>query len=150
MGSRALAIINRVNTIQRKYAPADRTVYKRVITPATGGDPLIGRVGTPTFTDTILDPQPTYSRLARYDVGPGARSQMVQDGSTKQVANQYAFLCSPTALSRSDLDNDLLQLLLVDGAGNKEVFEITDYDEPASMGGVDIIFILYARSIQGP
>jgi len=147
MASRALSIRRRLDTVLKKFGPGDRTVYKRTVTVGSG-DALIGRA-TSTTADTLLDPQPTYTRLARYDVGPGSRSEMVAQGSKQEAANMYAFLCSPTAMSLAELDAGTSYLVLVDAANGKEIFEITDYD-PVAMGGVDIMFMVYAKSISRP
>jgi hypothetical protein len=147
MASRALSIRNRLDNALKKFGPGDRIVYKRAVTTGSG-DALIGRA-TSSTVDTILSPQPTYTRLARYDVGPGSRSEMLAQGSKQEVANMYAFICSPTAMSLAELDGGLTYLVLVDASSNKEIFEITDYD-PVAMGGVDIMFMVYAKSISRP
>ena len=147
MASRALSIRRRLDTVLKKFGPGDRTVYKRTVT-AGSGDALIGRA-TSTTVDTLCDPQPTYTRLARYDVGPGSRSEMTAQGSKQEVANMYSFLCSPTAISMAELVAGSTYLLLVDSTNDKEIFEITDYD-PVAMGGVDIMFMVYAKSVSRP
>ena len=147
MASRAFGIIRRLDAVLKKVGPGDRTVYKRTVTTTTG-DALIGRAAA-TTVDTKMSPQPTYQRLARYDVGPGSRSEMVAKGSAQDVANMYAFTCSPTSISTSELGAGNTYLLLVDAANNKEIFEITDYD-PQAMGGVDVMYIVYAKSVVRP
>ena len=147
--SRAASIISRLDVALRKVGPLDRTSYKRIVT-RTGGDDLIGRPGTITYVDTVFDPQPQYTRLARFLVGPGAKSQDMSDASGKhRIADEYAFTFSPSAIAFTDLTNDDLMIVLKDAAGVIELFDVSDY-EPISMNGLNVVYIVYAKSLQRP
>lgn len=145
--SRAAQILAKMNTALRRVGPADRTIYKRVIS-RTGGDDLIGRkVSTGiTYTDTLLDPQPVYERLSRYVVGPRALGKEVAGAASADVENQYMVTFSASAISRNDLLNENMVFLFKDTSGNEEQYVVNDY-EPVALNGVDLMFITYLISM---
>lgn len=147
--SRALSIITRLDKALNKVGPLDRVSYKRIIT-RSGGDDLIGRPASVSVVDTIFDPQPQYTRLARFLVGPGAKSQDMSDaGGHHRIANEYMFTFSPSSMSMTDLTNDDLLIVLKDSVGNEETFDITDY-EPIAMNGINVVYTVFAKSMQRP
>lgn len=151
--SRATSIINRLNQVLNRVATPGqdtRKAYKRVFS-RTGGDDLIGVVGTVSKTDTLLAPQPVFQRVTRMMFGTQAKSQEVLDvaKSEKRTANEWEFIFSPTAVSISDLQNENLVFVLKDTNGDEEVLDVIDY-EPIGAFGADLVYAAYLRSIQRP
>jgi|SRR6185437_12878549 len=146
--SQVAAISKRIDAVLRKYAPLDRTVYKRVVT-ASGGDALIGRAQTFTNVDTLLDPQPMFERLTRYPVGPQAKGELIVETGGSEVGNSYALYFSVTAISTDELKNPNLLIVFEDSAGDKEVFRVTDYD-PTGIQGQDLMYTAYIQSTERP
>lgn len=146
--SRASSIIKRLNVALRKVGPLDRISYMRKVT-RTGGDSLIGRPGSVSFVDTKFDPQPQYSRQARFLVGIGAKSEDLDVGGEHKILDQYMFSFSPDSISLANLEDEDVTIVLKDSAGNAEQFDITDY-EPISLNGVVVIYIVYAKSLKRP
>ena len=146
----AQAIINKLNATLTRTNAGERTVYKRVVTE-TGGDKLIGRPGTVTNTDTLLSPQPFFSRLGRDRVPGGhASAETVIDSTGRMVlADDYQVMISPTAMTRDDLSNAQVQLVLVDSAGRQEVLKIDDFI-PTVFQGTDCMFLAFCRSVTRP
>jgi hypothetical protein len=150
MGSRALSAITRLNSALTKVSPQDdRLAYMRVYT-TTGGDPLIGRPTTATIVDTLFTPQPMYTRLARYFVGPTAKAEEILDTTGKaRIGDEYMFTVSATAMTFVQLQQEGMRIVLKDSSGGVEEFEITDYERIAFQG-TDIMFALYVRSLVRP
>lgn len=145
----AAGIIRKLDNSLRKVTPLGRIAYKRIIT-RTGGDQLIGRPGTVTYTDTKLDPQPYYNRIGREHVPGGhTNAQTVVDSSGQaNITDDWEFLLSPTAISESDLKNNDMLLVLKDSNG-EETFRLLDYESPSGFGQ-DLAYIGYFRSIKRP
>jgi hypothetical protein len=143
---RADAILTRVNTVMRKFAPLERTVYKRTIT-RTGGNSLIGRPGAVAVSDVLFDPQPVVSMIGRDSVSGGHTKveHILNPGGTQSTADEYKILFSANAYSRTELANKDILIVLKDASGNEEVLIILDV-EPISMNGTDIVYTVYARS----
>jgi hypothetical protein len=145
--SRATGILNRVNSVMRRFAPLTRTCYKRVIT-STGGDALIGRPGSVTHVDTLLDPQPIFQELGRKTV-PGGRDRVgiTTEVDKQRVADDYRFLVSPTALSMDELAMPNLCLVLKDDAGVEDVMYIHDFT-PVGLNDTVVAITVYVRSVK--
>lgn len=141
------AIINRLNTVLRRFTPFERTAYKRIITRT--GDDLTGRA-VATFVDTIFDPQPLYESVGREKLSGGHDTVTQVTANGKQItADDYVFTFSPTALVAADLTNPNFQLVLKDAAGNTEVFSVMDTSN-VSFSGAEVVITVYARSIKRP
>lgn len=143
----AAAIISRLDKALNKTNATSRVVYKRIVT-RSGGDDLIGRPATITNTDTILLPQPMCQRLGRNLVGGSAPEQtsLSSGGGAIQIANDYAVIFSPSAMTRTALSDPNLLILLVDTVTSEtEVFRITDM-EPTPYLGQDVMITAYMRS----
>lgn len=133
------ALISKVGAVIKRFAPMDRTVFKRVITRT--GDTLIGRVAISTV-DTVVAPQPVYQTL-----GGDASQVMSADGTKALLPSDYRFTFQPgTQLTLAELQNKNLSLVLKNSVGNEERFEILRYDAPA-LGGKIVALIVYARGI---
>jgi hypothetical protein len=143
---RADAILARVNTVMRKVAPLERTVYKRTIT-RTGGNSLIGRPGAVVVSDVLFDPQPVATMIGRESVSGGHTTveHILQGSGSQGTADEYRILFSANAYSRTELANKDILIVLKDASGNEEVLIILDV-EPIGMNGTDIVYTVYARS----
>lgn len=149
--SQAQSLINSLNGILNQVATAGRTTYMRVYTTG-GGDPLTGQGQTPFSTDTLLTPQPYFSRLGhkRTPGMPHLKSEDLVDASGNVfVADAWAFLVSPTAVSAAQLENPNMTFVLVDSLGNEEEMGLIDY-EPTSGFGMDLLYTCYMRSLVRP
>ena len=148
--SRADGVIRRLDAALNKVAPPTRTVYKRTVT-RTGGDNLIGRPGTVTYTDVQLSPQPFYARLGRQIVGNQVPAELVINsaGTEDFIADEWICIFSPTAISLTELSNPDLVLAFKDTGGNTEVFRITDL-EPLGFSDQAVMYVAYIRSTERP
>jgi hypothetical protein len=146
--SRATSIVSRLNSALRKVGPQARLSYKRVTT-RTGGDDLIGRPGSITVSDTLFDPQPQFTRQARFIVGVGAKAEDVDAAGTHGILDQYMFVFSPDSIALSDLENEDMVIVLKDVAGKAELFDVTDY-EPIALNGVVVMYTVFAKSLKRP
>lgn len=145
--SRATGILNKVNGVMRRFTPLTRTLYKRTVTTA-GGDELIGRPGSVTNTDTILDPQPIYSPIGRKTVAGGHDKVQPIMGSTGQrTADDYKFTMSPTALSLAELQARNLCLVFKDDLGAEEVLYINDF-APLGLNDTVVAIVVFAGSVK--
>jgi hypothetical protein len=147
---RADAILARVNTVMRKVAPLERTVYKRTIT-RTGGNSLIGRPGAIVVSDVAFDPQPVATMIGRESVSGGHTNveHILQGSGSQGTADEYRILFSANAYSRTELANKDILIVLKDASGNEEVLIILDV-EPIGMNGTDIVYTVFARSTKRP
>jgi hypothetical protein len=137
---KAAGIITKLNAVLNKVGPPTRTVYKRVVT-RTGGDDLIGRPGTVTNADTLLDPQPFYSDLDKEAAelnGTGAKIYMPDD---KRV------IVSPDSMTYAECTNPNLFIVLKDSSGVEEQFLLVDFKR-ISIEGVDVALVLIIRSVR--
>lgn len=142
----AASITARLDAVLNKFAPPNRTAYKRLIT-RVGGDPLTGIDVHTTVYDTLMVPQPYYSRTGRERL-PGNHAvgeDFVASSGAQILADDYLFVISPTAMALDELQNPNLLIALKDGAGGEETLRLLDY-EPASMSGQDAAYVCYMRS----
>lgn len=143
--SRVDGLIRRFDKTLTRFNPIDVTIYKRV-NESTGGDALLGRAGSTSFTDTLLDPQPIYQRLGRNIVGNSAPSQkLLVDTSTSHIAADYQIIFSPTSITREELDNNNITYVMKDALGALTIYHLTDY-EVVAMQGEPVMFVGYVRS----
>jgi hypothetical protein len=149
--SQASSLLNTVNAILRKNAPMDRTAYKRLKSASSATEDLLGRYSsTPTFTDTLLDPQPYYGRVSRESISGGsAESHTLNTGSSLIEADDYEFILSPSAISKLELVNPNMTLVLENELNQKEEFRFLDV-VPSGVNGADVLFVAYFRSLNRP
>jgi hypothetical protein len=88
--SLATTLISKVDSALNKTKVTDRVVYKRLLSRG-GGDPLIGRSGSVTVTDTELQPQPAIFR-APVEITTGANRNSV---------SSYKIIASASSLSEA-------------------------------------------------
>jgi hypothetical protein len=142
-------LIKKLDNTLKRFMPMERKVYKRVVT-RTGGDDLIGRPGSVTSVDTLLDPQPYYEAMQR---GGGsqdvARLDMAIANTKATSLSDYEFLISPTAMTRAELNNRNVFLVLKDASGNAEVLEILP-DKNYAFDNTVVAFQVQARTIKRP
>jgi len=142
---RAAGLIKRVNKILGNNQAFDRTVFLRHVT-TTGGDPLLGRYGTVTNSDTLLNPQPFVQRLGRERIPGGhANAENYLVGSSMKIGDDYSILVSSTMVTVDQLQNPQYQFVFKDGAGNEEVVTVHDF-ETVALDAADIAFQVYCRS----
>jgi hypothetical protein len=144
--SRASGLIKKADALLKRFAPPERTLYKRVVSMT--GNELIGRT-TATYADTLMKPQPYFHRIGRQHIPGGhAHAEDVVTASGRNLlADDYEFLISPNALSLADIQNPAVEIVAKDASGNVEVFRILDPD-PIQMSGTDILYIVFARSVK--
>lgn len=144
----ATGLINKVNAALRRTNPVDRTVYKRVIT-RSGGDPLLGIAGATVYTDVQIEPPPIYSRIGRNIVGGAVSSEALDTGSSIVIGDDYQIMFSVSAVTKQELSNPDLQIVLKDSDNLEEVYRITDY-ETVPYAGQDVVLLAYMRSTSRP
>lgn len=144
--SRAQGILAKVDSVLRKFAPLERTAYKRTIT-RTGGNSLLGRPGAVAVSDVAFDPQPIVTMIGRESVSGGHTQveHILKSTGSQSTADEYRILFSANSYSRTELENKDILIVLKDASGNEEVLIILDV-EPISMNGTDISYTVYARS----
>ena len=134
-----------VKSILNKYAPADRQVYKRTIT-RVGLDALIGRSSVVSVSDELLDPQPYHYMI---DISSAGRFTFEGTLGPSKIVNigDYVFIISVEALTKEEIQDPDLLLVLVDGDGNEESFRLLEYENP-SVNNTEVLYIGYFRSIK--
>lgn len=128
-------LITRVNKVLADVNATSRVVYKRVQT-TTGGDPLLGKGGTTTTVDTQLIPPPAV-------MDEDQKSSLVLSSSGRFVASDIFLTVSSTALTRAELENPKLTLVLKNGAHQDEGKILHYYDDTVS--GTVIIWNIVVR-----
>lgn len=139
---------NALNRTVGKGPLTNRTAYKRFVT-RTGGDSLIGRPGSVTTTDTMLSPQPIYSRLSRYVVGKSSGAAEILGAQGAEVAEDLAIILSPSAITLAELQNPDLLIVFKDSLNGETVFKVTDL-EPTPFQGQDVTFLAYIKNVKRP
>lgn len=164
----AASIIKKVNAVLTKVGPPTRLVYLRT-TDRANADSLTGYAGTTTVTDTLLSPQPYYTRLGRDRItGAHTKSEDAANGAgTISLLDDWIFYISPDAISPEVLSSpDFLLVLKLPpqvshfGAapfgGNsesfqtpiqEEVFKLMDVDSAMIYGG-SVLNSCYMRSVK--
>jgi hypothetical protein len=134
--SKAASLISKVDRLLTKYNLTSREVYKRTIT-RTGGDALIGKPAVVTKTDVKLSPPPSVEYVSM-------RDGQVVVGSALAMLGDYVCLCSPTSLSKADLANPNVLLVLKLGSAEEEC-DIVGYNESV-LEGQPVVYEVLARS----
>jgi len=148
---RGASLVKKLDAVLKKTAPFEYTVYKRVVT-RTGGDSLTGRKGTVNYTDTVLSPQPFYQRMGREpSTGPKAFAEAIlTSGGKNVVADDYVFLFSPSAITKAELKNQDVVLILKDSSSvEQDTLRLLDW-QTATLTGTDVLYVVYARSTKRP
>lgn len=136
------AIIKRMNAVLTKAAVTNRVVYKRVIY-RHGGDELLGRPAKVANWQQKLDPQPLIMS-ARAD-----EPVALNAGEVVQVGD-LLMTTTPTALSKDDLTNKNLVIVLVHPiTGAEEQYSIVSY-RPVTVYGADVMYNVLVRSKSRP
>jgi hypothetical protein len=130
-------LITTVDGILTEFAPSYRTAYKRTIT-RTGGDVLIRRSVSVSYVDVELSPQPVFRRLGRSD--------LAQNVNKNVLLNDYSFVLSVNTITRDELINKDVVLVLKDVDSNEEVLRLIDFIDPAINNTV-VAYIAYYRSV---
>ena len=145
--SRAASLIAKTNRLLSSTTPFDRTVYLR-FTTLSGGDPLLGRYGSVSITDTLLSPQPFVHRLGRDRIPGGhAMAETLNVGSKVKIGDDYMLLGSASMLTVAQLQDPGNMLLFVDQSGNLETLVVHDYED-ATVDGTNVAFTVYCRSVE--
>lgn len=142
----AASITAKLDAALRKFAPPNRQAYKRLVT-RVGGDPLIGLDVSTTVYDTLMDPQPYYTRTGREHL-PGDHAQsedFIASNGAQILADDYIFIVSPTAMALDELQNPSVLVVLKDAAGGEEILRLLDV-EPGALAGQDAAYTCYMRS----
>ena len=143
--SRVQSIIKRMDKALTKFAPTDnRFVYSRIVT-RTGGDDAIGRPGTVSNVDTLLNPQPMWSRPSRRDIEHLHTPYVLENGVTRSAVD-YIMLVSPTAMSQDQLQDPNTFIAMRDSAGSTEVFLILDM-QSTGFFDTDVVYEVAIRSV---
>lgn len=147
--SRGTSLLAKVNSTLRKFTPLTYSVYKRTITRA-GGNDLIGRAGTTTNVDTLLDPQPFYENVSRKALSGGRdRTEVVATTSTERTLADYRLLMSPSAMTLAEIQNRNVMLVFKDNTTGTEVelLQILDFT-PVAMQSTDVLYTIFARTVR--
>ncbi|HWT39807.1 MAG TPA: hypothetical protein VN081_00830 [Dongiaceae bacterium] len=147
MAISATSLINQVNSVLTQVTPLARTVYLRTVS-VSGGDSLIGKVGTSSYTDTLLSPQPYFTRIGREHV-PGGHADFydyIDNNGRQMLRDDYRFIFSPTSVTRDQLENPNNIFALKDSDGNTELLRLVDIEAPA-VAGSEVLFVCYLRSV---
>ncbi len=137
---RAAGIITKLEAVLAKVGPPRRAVYKRVVTRA-GGDDLIGRPGTVTNADTLLDPQPFYSSLDK------EAEELNGAGTKVYFPDDLRLVVSPNAMTYAECQSPNTFIVLKDANGVEEQFLIV-YPKVLSIEGTDVALIVIIRSVR--
>jgi hypothetical protein len=137
-------LINTVDGILTQYAPSYRMVYKRKIT-RTGGDTLIRRSVRVSYVDILLSPQPVFRHLDSVR-GNFYNSTLTQNSNINVLLNDYSFVLSVNAITRDELIDKDVVLVLKDVSTNEEVLRLVDFVDPAVNNTV-VAYIAFYRSI---
>lgn len=143
--SLATRLTAKADKLLTKYQVTDgRDLYKRVIT-RTGGDDLLGRPGTVSVVDTLLDPPPMVETLS-FQRANHARNFLGRIGTTDSIALIGDTFCtiSITALSTEELENKDLVFVFKGGPVDEEMNVIT-YDA-AVVNNVVVVWYVLLRS----
>lgn len=126
------SVILKIDNASRKYNLHDKSIYKRVITK-NAANPMLEIPISVDVTDTLLDPQPFYSRPENTDIGAFRYPMEVlsPDGTASLSNVEYVLFCSPNTLSTNDIQNPNLTIVFKDVQSNEEEFRITDYESIA-------------------
>jgi hypothetical protein len=139
-----LEIRSLVDSVLTEFSPiGDRTVYSRVLVK-TGGDALLNTGQTVTSTDTLLVPQPVYSRLM-FDEGSFDRVALV--GTSYIAPGDYEFVISLNSIDKESLLDSGTQMVLKLADETVEVLKLIGYDA-VGVKGMDVVFIGYYRSVK--
>jgi len=140
--SLATRLTSKADKLLTKYQVTDsRDLYKRVIT-RTGGDALLGRPGSVTMVDTLLDPPPMVETLS-FQRANHPRNFIATIGTADSVALIGDNFCtiSVTALSQAELDNKNLVFVFKGGPVDEEMNMIT-YDAAVVNNAVVLWYVL--------
>jgi hypothetical protein len=114
-------LITTVREILEEFAPINtRTAYKRAIS-RVGGSVLLGRSVAISEVDTELVPQPACLRLGR--------SSPFLQSSSLILVDDWLWVISVESMTRTELFDKDVVLVLKDVLGAEEVFRLIDTTE---------------------
>lgn len=131
-----------MDKILTKLNPSSSIIYKRT-TGRTGGDPVTGRGVTVSNTDVLLNPQPAITYItATLLTRANRNTQVVVTSGVAQIGDILC-TCSATNITRSELNNKDVSIVLVDGSteDQREIVEFTPY----MLNGIDVAFDILLR-----
>lgn len=142
------AIQNKIDKASIKYNLTDRTIYMRVATIANANPMLVESTHVDN-TDTILIPQPFYSRPEKMEIGAlRAPTDVISADGTAALSNaEYVLFFTPNMMTRQQLSNPLMTFVFKDSQANEEEFRVTDFESIAYQGGA-IAFEVYIKSFK--
>lgn len=126
-------VLSKVNKALRKVNGSEATVYKRVYS-TTGGDAVLGRGMTTSYTDAKVTPAPVVY------VPTGEDAALASGGMRMQVGDIMA-LFSSSAVSKSDLTSKSTTFVFVDGSEEVE-YQVGAYMPAIYDGGVIVFNVL--------
>lgn len=132
----ATSLLAKVGKTMNKMSASDRVAYKRTYV-RSGGDSLLGIGSTLSFTDTVLSPKPAVFTVTQQDL-------LLLSGATKVQLNDQMMIVSAAALSRTDLENKELTIVMKRGSVVEE-YSVETYTI-APFDGAAIAFSLLLRS----
>lgn len=136
----ATTLLAKVGATMNKLNASDRTAYKRVYV-RTGGDTLLGVGATATHTDTALSPKPAVFTVTQQDL-------LNLSGTSKVQLNDQMMIVSAAAITRADLSNSELTIVMKRGSSEEE-YSVESYTL-APFNGTAIAFTLLLRSKRRP
>ena len=136
----ATTLLTKVGNTMNKLAASDRTAYKRVYV-RTGGDAVLGTGYSTSYTDTPLSPKPAVFTVTQQDL-------LNLSGVTKVQLNDQMMIVSAKAITRSDLANSEMTIVMKQGSTEEE-YSIESYTL-APFDGTAIAFNLLLRSKRRP
>ena len=136
----ATSLLAKVGKTMNKLGASDRVAYKRVYT-RIGGDVVLGAGHTTSHNDTVLSPKPAVFTVTQQDL-------MSLSGTSKVQLNDQMMVVSAAAITRADLGNSELVIVMKQGSSEEEYgiesFTLAPFD------GTAIAFTLLLRSKRRP
>lgn len=141
--SLATRLTSKADVLLKKFQLTDtRDCYKRVIT-RTGGDALLGRPGSVSVVDTILDPPPMVVTLS-FQRMQHPRNFVAQIGTADSIAliGDYYCTISPSTLSAEEIANKDMVFVFKDASGATEEMSMITYDYDVANNTVVLWYLL--------
>ncbi len=131
-------VTKRLDAALRRIGGMENKVYLRVGT-VTGGNSLIGRPGSITYTDTLFDPQPSYRQV-------GKQAPFISADGTQVDEHDYMLTFSASAATGDTFSNPHTFIVVKPSNGGETVMKII-YWNSTGFGGQSIVLSVIARSV---